>query len=84
MAAAAAAEPAAETEAIVAAVSAIVAEEVGKVQAQIDELRKKTSSHVPAKGTVTAQVKPETVDVTARVNAVVDGIRSKIIENRKA
>jgi len=84
MQAAAAADPAAETEAIVAAVSAIVAEEVGKIQAQIDELRKKTGSHTPVKGTVTAQVKPEKVDVTARLNAVVDGIRSKIVESRKA
>lgn len=78
-----AAAPAAETEAIVAAVSAIVAEEVGKIQAQIDELRKKASTHVPAKGTVTAQA-AEKIDVTARVNAVVDGIRSKIVESRKA
>ena len=78
----------ASTDEIVAAVSGIIAAEVAKVKAefttQLEDLKKISSTHKPAKATVvTAQVE-RPVSVVGKIQEITDGIRAKIEESRKA
>jgi len=83
----AAEKPEENTEAIIAAVSDVVAEAIAAVEAKFDaKLASIKSSHTPPKGTkITApSAKVETTDVISKVNAVADGIRQKLVESRKS
>jgi ATP-dependent protease ClpP protease subunit len=79
-------EEKANVDAIVAAVSGIVAEQIAAVEAKFtDQLAARKSSHTPAKGTLVApNAKVENNDVIGKVNAVADGIRQKLVESRKS
>jgi ATP-dependent protease ClpP protease subunit len=80
---AAAADAKAETEAIVAAVMAAMQ----PVLADVDELKKTlakvSSTHTPAKGTLTIAAKAKVDSPTAKVKEVTDAIRQKIVESRE-
>lgn len=74
-----------ETEAIVAAVGEIVAEQIAAVKAEFEaKIAAIKSTHTPPKGKGPAAPKAQVEDVASKVNAVTDGIRKKIIETRKS
>jgi ATP-dependent protease ClpP protease subunit len=75
----------ADTDTIVAAVAAIVKEEIAKVEASFDaKLAKISSQHKPVKGVVDNGGKKIVADITSRVNQVTAGIREEIVKSRNA
>jgi len=80
----AAPEAVVDTEALIASVTKVVVDEIGKIRAEFDEkLGKISSQHKPAKGTLdSSKEKPKSV--TASVNEITGKIRENIVASRKA
>lgn len=76
--------PDASIEQIVAAVTALVQPVMAEVESLKAAMANISSTHKPAKSTVVAPGAKVEVQVHDKVKAVVDGIRSAIVESRKA